>query len=449
MPYIANTDEDREEMLAAAGVADIDELWRQAGVTLPRPELAGVPAGRAELEVHRLLADLAERNSYRLTSFLGLGYYDHFIPAAVAEITGRNEFYTAYTPYQPEASQGTLQAMYEFQSGICQLCGLEAANASHYDGGTALFEAMMMGVRLTRRRRVVLAGTVSPIFTEMIRCYTRNLDLDLVVGSAPGTGVATDMAELWELLSEETACLLVQSPNVFGAVEDWTELVEFAHQRGIIAVCSTYPMALSQITTPGEMGFDIAAGEGQSLGIDLSFGGPYLGFIATRAKYVRQLPGRIVGRTVDTEGREGFVLTLQAREQHIRRAKATSNICTNEGLCGLAAIVYLSCIGREGFAHLGQLCSAKAAYAREQLLAVDGVEAVPQEAYFNEFVVRLPVDAAEAAGRLIDKGFAAGFPLGRYYKSRQRDLLVAVTEKRTREEIRAFAVALEAVLSHW
>lgn len=446
MPYIANTDNDRREMLDAIGVSDMAELWRQAGVDEPAPALDQVPPGRSEYEVVRYLAKLADQNAHDLVSFLGSGFYDHIIPAAVAEVTGRGEFYTAYTPYQPEASQGTLQAMYEFQSAICRLTGMEVSNASHYDGGTALFEGMMMGLRLTRRNRVVMSGTVSPIYREMIRCYSQNLDIELETVDAPADGTSSDMERLIELLDDDTAAVLVQYPNVFGTIEDWTKLVKAAQSRKIITVCSTYPVALSLAKPPGEFGFDVVTGEGQSLGIPLSFGGPYLGFITTLQKHMRQLPGRLVGRTVDHDGRDGFVLTLQAREQHIRRAKATSNICTNEGLCALAAIAYLSCVGKSGFRQVGELCAAKACYARQQLLKIPGVEAVDQPSFFNEFVVRLPIEAGDVVGHMIDNGFAPGFPLARYYPQRRRDLLVAVTEKRTRAEIRSFAVALEAVL---
>lgn len=446
MPYIANTDADRREMLAVIGVPSMDALWQRAGVTPSKPDLA-LPEGLSEYEVVRKLSGLAEQNAHDLVCFLGSGFYDHIIPAVVSEITGRGEFYTAYTPYQPEASQGTLQAMYEYQSLICRLTGMEASNASLYDGGTALFEAMMMGARISRRRKVVMAGTVSPIYRKMIECYSQNLELELVTASAPTDGTRTDMGELIGLLDQDTAVVLVQYPNVFGTIEDWRGVVEAASRLKIVTACSTYPMALSLCVPPGEMGFDIVTGEGQCLGVPLSFGGPYLGFMATTTRHMRKMPGRIVGRTVDTEGRDGFVLTLQAREQHIRREGAMSNICTNEGLCALAAVVYLSAVGKEGFVQVGELCAAKACYARDQLLAIDGVEAVDQPSFFNEFVVRLPMDAAEAVGLMIEKGFAAGFPLSRYYPDRPDDLLVAVTEKRTREEIRALAVALEAVVA--
>ncbi len=448
MPYIANTDDDRREMLAEIGVADIDALWQEAGVSMPQPDFAAMPEGKSEYEVIRYLAGLADKNADNLTGFLGMGFYDHYIPSVVSEITGRNEFYTAYTPYQPEASQGTLQAMYEYQSAICRLLDMDVSNASLYDGGTALFEAMMMGIRTTRRRRAVLAGTVSPIYRKMIQCYSRNLDIELVISDSSENSADTDMAALKTLLDDQTACVMVQYPNVFGSVEDWSDLIAYAKERRIITICSCYPVALSMLRSPGLLGFDIATGEGQCLGNNLSFGGPYLGFIATSTHHMRKLPGRIVGRTTDTAGETGFVLTLQTREQHIRRERATSNICTNEGLCALAAITYLSCIGKEGFVELGRLCAAKACYTRDELLRIPGVGVAGQTAFFNEFVLRLPMEAAEVVSRMIDKGFAAGFPLSRYYPERKNDLLIAVTEKRSREEIRAFAVAMEAVLTN-
>ncbi|MFA4943313.1 MAG: aminomethyl-transferring glycine dehydrogenase subunit GcvPA [Lentisphaeria bacterium] len=443
MPYIPLTETERAEMLQAIGVASMDELWRQAIGEEPAPDLKALPRGAAELEVTRYLAGLAARNATDLTCFLGSGFYDHFIPAAVEEMTGRGEFYTAYTPYQPEASQGTLQAIYEYQSLICRLTGLEVANASLYDGGTALFEAMMMAVRITGRRRAVLSGAVSPIYQEMLKCYSRNLAVELEIVRP---GESSDPAALSAHLDDRTACVLVQYPDVFGSIADWRPLAAAAKAKGVIPACSAYPLALALLTPPGDLGFEIVTGEGQSLGIPLSFGGPYLGFMATTRGHLRKMPGRIVGRTVDTQGRQGFVLTLQAREQHIRREKATSNICSNEGLCALRALAYLTVVGKQGLAEVAKLCAAKAVFAREQLLAIPGVEA-DAAPFFNEFVVKLPYDAAEVVGRMIEKGYAPGFPLGRYFPARRTELLVAVTEKRTREEIRGLAAALEAVLA--
>jgi glycine dehydrogenase subunit 1 len=444
LPYIANTDFDRQEMLGTIGCRDIDELWKKAEVTHSAPSLDNIPEGKSEFEVTEKLKNLASRNASHLVNFMGGGYYDHLIPAAVSEITGRSEFYTAYTPYQPEASQGTLQAIYEYQSQICRLTSMPVANASLYDGGTALFEAMMMAVRITRRRQAVISGAVSPIFRKMIHCYSSNLDIELVEVPAGETDSARE--RLIEATSDKTACVIVQYPNVFGTIEDWEDVIKKIHEKKALAVCSTYPVALALLKTPGEMGFDIVAGEGQSLGIPLSFGGPYLGFMAVTEKHMRKMPGRICGRTMDSEGNEGFVLTLQTREQHIRRESAMSNICTNENLCALSALLYLSCVGKQGLIKVAELCASKAAFAREELLKIEGVEAVGNEPFFNEFVVKLPGDASEIAGQMIEKGFAAGFPLGRYYDDRKDQLLVAVTEKRTKEEIKALANALEAVL---
>ncbi len=445
MPYIPNTDSDRSEMLEAAGFSGIEEMWNAAGIKSPYPEFKNIPAGKSEYEVGCGLRHLASQNASELVNFLGSGYYDHLIPAAVPAICARSEFYTAYTPYQPEASQGTLQAIYEFQSAMCRLTSMHCSNASLYDGGTALFEAMMLAVRDTRKRRAVISGAVSPIFREMIRCYSTNLDVELV--EVPPKISSSAQEKLVDAVNDETACVIVQYPNVFGSLEEWSETVDATHEKKALAVCSTYPVSLALVKPPGEMGFDIVTGEGQSLGIPLSFGGPYLGFMCVTEKLTRKMPGRVVGRTLDKNGKEGFVLTLQAREQHIRREKATSNICTNESLCAISAIAYLACLGKNGLEEVARLCAAKAVFALEQLTSIRGVNALdPQSPFFNEFVICLPGDSAEIVGKMIDKGFAPGFPLSRYYPERNKQLLVAVTEKRTREEIKSFANALEAVL---
>ena len=445
MPYIANTDSDRAEMLRTAGFSSIAEMWEKAGVRFPYPALEGIPEGRSEYEVLRRLEDLASKNAIDLVNFVGGGYYDHIIPSAVDAIVSRGEFFTAYTPYQAEASQGTLQAIYEYQTAICRLTGMEVSNASLYDGGTALFEAMMMSVKITGRRQVVISGAVSPIFRRMIDTYCINLDVERIEVPA-GKGTDSNLDELSKALSDKTACVIVQYPNFFGGVEDYSGIAAAAHANGALAVCAAYPIALSVLKTPGEMDFDIVTGEGQSLGIPLSFGGPYLGFMAVKKQHMRKMPGRIVGRTRDLDGKEGFVLTIQTREQHIRREHATSNICSNESLCALSALIYLTLVGKQGFANVGDLCMSKAVFARNELLKIKGVEAVGNGVFFNEFVVKLPCDAAELVGKLIDKGFAAGFPLGRYYADRRDQLLVAVTEKRSREEIKALANAMEAFL---
>ncbi|MDD5596410.1 MAG: aminomethyl-transferring glycine dehydrogenase subunit GcvPA [Victivallaceae bacterium] len=444
MPYIANTSEDQQAMLAAISCADFTDMWRKSQVTVPEPPLLNIPEGMSEFEVISKLRKLAAKNATELHTFIGAGYYDHIIPAAVSEITGRSEFYTAYTPYQPEASQGTLQAIYEYQSMICRLTGMPVSNASLYDGGTALFEAMMLAIRTTRRRQVVVSEAVSPIFRKMLDAYSSNLNIELIQISAGIDDSA--QKELLKAVSERTACVIVQYPNFFGTIEAWSEFNEKVHEKKALSVCSTYPVSLALLTPPGELDFDIVTAEGQSLGNNLNFGGPYLGIMAVTEKLMRKMPGRVCGRTVDSEGKDGFVLTLQTREQHIRRESAMSNICSNESLCALSALVYLACVGKQGLIQVAELCAAKAAYARQLLLEIEGVEAVGGNAFFNEFVIQLPGDAAEIVGKLIDKGFAAGFPLGRYYPGRKNQLLVAVTEKRTKEEIKALATALEAVL---
>jgi len=446
LPYIANTEADRKEMLDVVGLESINEMWEKAGIKHQAPTLSNLPSGKSEFEVTNELKKLSELNASELTCFVGGGFYDHIIPAAVGEICSRSEFYTAYTPYQPEASQGTLQSIYEYQSAICRLTGLDVSNASMYDGGTALFEAMMMAVRITGRRQAVISKAVSPIYRKMIECYSSNLDVELVETEIESSSVSSCVDKMAAAVSDKTACVIAQYPNFMGCAEDWKALVDKAHEKKVVAICSVYPTALSVLKTPGEMGFDIVTGEGQSLGIPLSFGGPYLGFMAVREKYMRKMPGRICGRAVDSEGKTGFVLTLQAREQHIRRENAMSNICSNENLCALTALAYLSCVGKQGFLRIGELCESKAVFARQELLNIKGVQAVGPESFFNEFVIKLPGDASEITGRMIEKGFAAGFPLGRYYDDRKDQLLIAVTEKRTREEIKAFANAMEAVL---
>jgi glycine dehydrogenase subunit 1 len=443
MAYSGNSDEERRQMLDAVGVGSTDELFADIPPDLfCRP--LDLPEGMPEMEVVRHLRRLSRKNATQLTLFLGGGFYDHYVPAAVDAILRRGEFYTAYTPYQPEVAQGTLQAIYEFQTAICRLTGMEVANASLYDGGTALYEAMMMARRITGRNRIVLDGGISPIYRNMLHCYTSNLKVEFA--EVPVSRGQTRRDLVGEYLDDRTAAVILQNPSFFGAIDDHSDVVQMAHAVGALAVMSCYPIALGLLKAPGEMDVDIAAGEGQSLGLALSFGGPYLGFMATRRRFIRQMPGRLSGATVDAAGRRGFVLTLQTREQHIRRQKATSNICTNEALCALAALAYMSLLGKEGLRQVAGLCADKAAYCRQRLAAVPRVRVWPDAPTFNEFAVDLPIDAGEAVGRLIEQGFAAGFPLGRYYGGMERSLLVAVTEKRTKEEIGRFADALEGVL---
>ena len=444
MPFIANTDAQRREMLEAIGVASTEELFRDIPAELRCPRL-DIPDGLSEQEVQARLAALADHNTTGLVSFLGGGIYDHFIPAAVEAIVSRSEFYTSYTPYQPEISQGNLQAIYEFQSAICRLTELEAANASLYDGGTALYEAIVMALRVTGRNRVVVDDSVSPIYRTMIRSYTRNLGIELV--ETLSEGGLPDRAAVRRELNAQTAAVVVQNPTFFGCIDDATDIAAAAHAVGALLIVSVYPISLGILKTPGAMGADIATGEGQSLGLAPAFGGPYLGFMACRKALVHKMPGRIAGRASDAQGRQGFVLTLQAREQHIRREKATSNICTNEALCALTALVYLALLGKQGLRELAQACADNAWYAQQRLLKVPGVTLrFPRRWFFNEFVIDLPLPADKVIRRLLQRGVAAGFPLVRYWPEMDHSLLIAVTEKRTRSDIELLAHLLETML---
>ena len=443
MSFVTNTDAQRRAMLATIGARDVEELFADIPESC-RLKGLGLPPGLSESEAYDRLHRLSHRNAHELICFLGGGFYDHFIPAAIDALVSRGEFYTAYTPYQPEASQGTLQAMFEYQSAVCRLTRMDVANASLYDGGTALVEAALMALRITGRQRILLDSGVSPIYRNMLRGYTRNLAIEFEeLAVAHGQ---SDRGRVRDAITDRTAAVILQNPNFFGAVDDFSDIAALARSRGCLTIVSVYPIALGLLKAPGDMGADIVTGEGQSLGLPLSFGGPYLGFLATRREHVRRMPGRVVGLTADREGRRAFVLTLQTREQHIRREKATSNICTNEALCALRATIYLALLGRRGLRDLAWTCARKAEYAKQRLAAIPGVSVKRTAPTFNEFTLELPADASDVVARMVDRGFAAGFPLGRYYPGMGNYLLVAVTEKRTRHEIGLFAEALESVL---
>jgi len=443
MPYIANTDNEHKKMLSAIGIDCIDELFNDIPEQFKINSLS-IKEGMSEQEVLVHCKNLSNRNAHNLINFVGGGFYDHYIPAAIDALASRGEFFTAYTPYQPEVSQGSLQAIFEYQSGICRLTDMDVANASLYDGGTALYEAAMMALRITRRNKIILDSGVNPIYRNMLHCYTSNLSIDFFeidVKHGQSSREKIDAA-----LDTDTAAIILQNPNFFGAVDDFSDIVEMAHKKGALVIMSVYPVSLGILKTPGDMGADIVTGEGQSLGIPLSFGGPYLGFMACNIKHVRKMPGRIAGETVDSKGRRGFVLTLQAREQHIRRAKAMSNICSNEALCALRAILFLSLVGKTGIEELACLCTARAEYAKTRINQIKNIQVKKSAPTFNEFTIELPYDDGNIIGKMIEKGFAAGFPLGRYYKGMENCLLVAVTEKRTVEEIGLYSECLEALV---
>jgi glycine dehydrogenase subunit 1 len=445
MPYLPNTAEDRDAMLRAIGVASIEELFDMVPADLRLGRDLYLPAAMGELELTAHMRDLAARNTPAGESacFLGGGSYDHFVPAVVDFVAGRSEFYTAYTPYQPEASQGSLQSFFEYQTLIAQLTGMDVSNASLYDGASAAAEAVLMAMDATRRDgRVVVAASVHPEYRQTVATYLANFPTELVTVGTPGGAVS--LQDLAAAVNGQTACVLVQHPNFFGCLEDVEALAEIAHASGALVVAAVDPISLGLLRRPGQWGADIVVAEGQSLGSPMAFGGPYLGIMACREKFVRRMPGRLVGQTTDRRGRRCWVLTLQTREQHIRREKATSNICTNQGLLALRAAVYLAAMGPAGLRSVAELCLHKAHYAAERLTASGRWGMAFDRPTFKEFVVRCrdgrPEQAIEAA---LAQGILAGVPLGRWYPELADCLLVAVTEKRTKEEIDRLAAVLQ------
>ena len=442
MGFTPHTPDEIREMLAVVGAARLDDLFSGIPEGL-RARSFDLPPGMSEFAMLARMRETAAQN-VDVVPFVGGGFYDHILPAVVDHLAGRAEFYTAYTPYQPECSQGTLQALFEYQTAICRLTGLDSTNASLYDGGTSLAEAALMALRVTGRRRILLDGAVNPFYRAVVRTYLAHLPVDLV--ELPPSRGMTDRKRLDAELDDRCAAVLVQNPTFFGAVADYSDLAEQAHARGALLVSAVYAVSLGLLKSPGEMGADIAVGDGQSLGNHLSFGGPSFGFLCSRKQFIRNLPGRIVGETVDRDGRRAFVLTLQAREQHIKRHRATSNICSNQSLCALRGLIFLAALGRQGLAGLASQNRDKAEYAKGVLTAIRGVTAVSGAPTFNEFTIGLPRPAGEIVATLLKRNIAAGVPLGPYYPGADNWLVVTVTEKRTRAEIDLLARELEAAL---
>ncbi len=443
MPYIPHTPEEVREMLDVIGVSRIDDLFAEIPEAL-RPKSFNLPAGMTEMAVRAHMERLAAQNAVHMDSFLGAGFYDHYVPSASDALLLRGEFYTAYTPYQPECSQGTLQAIFEYQTAVCRLFEMECSNAGVYDGGTALYEAVMMAVRQTRRKKVVVSEAVSPIYRIVLATYTKNLKLALV--TVPHDKGRDDAAALADAIDDQTAAVVVQNPNFFGVVADFTGLFAKAREKKALSIISGYPVLQTALKTPGAMGADICTAEGQSLGLPLSFGGPYLGVMTCRKDLVRQMPGRIAGRTFDAKGRTGYVLTLQAREQHIRRQKATSNICSNQALCALRALINLCLSGNEGLSRQAALSIENAHYAAKRLTALPGVELLNDAPFGNEFAVVFNDNARRVARLLMREGVIPGFPLGRYYPGLENALLVCCTEKHHRKDIDRLVRLVEKVL---
>jgi glycine dehydrogenase subunit 1 len=443
MPYIPHTPDEVREMLRVIGVADVADLFAEIPRAL-RPKSFNLPRGVTEMAARATMERLAGKNRTDMVSFLGGGFYDHYVPAASDLLLSRGEFYTAYTPYQPEASQGTLQAIFEYQTAVCRLLDMECSNAGVYDGGTALYEALMMAVRHTRRKKAVVSETVNPIYRIVLATYTKNLHLDLV--TVPHKDGLDDMEALAAAIDDSTAAVVVQNTNFFGNVQDFTELFAKAHGAGALAVLSCYPVLQTVLKTPGAMDADIATAEGQSLGLPLSFGGPYLGIMTCKKSMIRQMPGRIAGRTTDAKGRTGYVLTLQAREQHIRRQKATSNICSNQALCALRALINICLTGNEGLYRQAARSIENANYAAMKLCTIPGVRLLNAAPFGNEFAAVFPVNAKMVARRLMDDGIIPGFPLSRHYKNHDNALLICCTEKHDRADIDRLARRLERLL---
>jgi glycine cleavage system P protein (glycine dehydrogenase) subunit 1 len=435
--FIPHTDTDREEMLHTIGINSIDDLFLDVPTAYRFPDL-DLPPALTEMEVVADLEDLAQGNeSVRdLTCFLGAGAYYHYIPAAVDQILRRGEFYTAYTPYQPEISQGTLRAIFDYQSLITALTGMDVSNASHYDGATAAAEAVTLAYAQFRGKRdkIILSPALHPQYRQVIRTYNHGSNLQFV-GDDGIIDLKAGPDAIYPLLDQQTALVIVQYPDFFGRIYDLSALAEAVHAVGALLSVSVNPLSLGLLTPPGDFGADIVTGEGQTLGIPLSYGGPYLGIFATRQQFVRKMAGRLVGETIDTNGQRAYVLTLTAREQHIRREKATSNICTNQGLMALASTVYMSLLGKNGLRQVSELCYQKAHYAANRISTLPGFELWTTTPFFNEFVVRCPRPVVDINEDLLDYGILGGYDLGQDYAELENCMLIAVTEMIPKEEI--------------
>ena len=445
MSFVPHTEEDRARMLRSLGLSNVDQLFEEVRAALPPSQVPEIPAS-SESELSHELWEIARLNGRpdRTACFRGAGAYEHYIPAAIPHLLSRGEFFTAYTPYQAEISQGTLQAMYEFQTMVCELLGLDVANASMYDGASALAEAALMAMRVTRKRRLLVTSALHPHWLQVLRTYTANVDADIV--QIPTRDGITSPDGVAALLDEDTAVVIIQNPNVFGLIEPMRQVGSLLADRPALFIAAAYPIALGLLATPGEAGADIAVAEGQPLGIPLSFGGPYLGLLATRMEHVRQMPGRISGVSCDASGRRGYVLTLQAREQHIRRERATSNICSNQALCALAATVYLALMGPVGFRTAAERSFAAAHELARKLAALPGCSLAFDAPFFNEFVLDLPMPAEDVERALWSHDIISGLPLGRWWPERRNQMLFCATEIATAAAVERLMAAMREVL---
>jgi len=447
IPYIPNTEEDQKEMLKEIGAESIEALFCAIPQNLRLKTDLNLPSSLSEMELVKELKGLCDKNAHldEYVSFLGAGSYDHFIPALVDHLSGRSEFYTSYTPYQAEASQGILQATYEYQSLICQLFQMDVCNASLYEGATALAEAVILAHKINHRKKILVVKSVHPESRQVLSTYIEKT-LGLSVIEIDYQNGVTDLTKLEEKISKDTSCVIVQNPNFFGCLEKVKKIEEITHQAGSLYIVSVDPISLSLLIPPGEYKADIAVGEGQVLGNELNFGGPYLGIFTCKREFLRKIPGRIVGETTDKEGRRGFVLTLQTREQHIRRERATSNICTNQALNALRSAIYLSTLGEKGLAKVAEFCLQKAHYAARRIYQIPGFEPTFTSPFFKEFAVRCPIPPNKINKLLWDNKILGGFELRRLYPQLENSLLFCVTEKRTRGDIDRLIRFLEGMV---
>ncbi len=441
---IPNTNEDRKEMLDAIGVDSFEELLSNVPPEFLEADFDDVGKGLSEFEVLKLLGELAKQNvhSGEAISFLGGGSYDHFIPTIIGEIISRSEYLTAYTPYQPEVAQGTLQAIFEYQSMICALTGMDVANASMYDGASALAEAGLLAANYKKRNKLIISSTVNPAYREVVATYLQGAEVELV--TAPTKDGVTDLDELSKLIDSDSAGLLLQTPNFFGCIEDADEVAKIAHDNDTLFIVSADPISLGILEKPGDYGADLVVGEGQSLGSPTQFGGPYLGIFAAKMELVRRMPGRIAGQTWDVDGKRGYVLTLQTREQHIRRERATSNICTNQGIIMLSATIYMALMGKEGISSVAELSTRKSHYLADKISEIPGYELAFSAPFFKEFVVKTPIVTSKLIKSLTEEKVFAGIDLSSYDYNLENCMLVCVTEKRTKEEMDRFISLLSA-----
>ncbi len=446
MPYLPHGHKDIKDMLKSIGVEKFEELIANIPEVLRGDVHLDLPEALSELEIQQEMQSLLAKNTacHQTTSFLGAGAYEHFIPSVVDHIISRPEFATAYTPYQAEVSQGTLQAMYEFQSLVCELTGMDVSNASMYDAATAMSEAVLMAKSIKRKKNeVIVSSSIHPLYRKTLETYAVSLNMKLI--ECPIKNDQTDLEALKTLFNENTSAVIAQSPNFFGVIEDTKALSSLTHEHDSLFIQGVDPISLAILKTPGEINADIAFGEGQSLGNHLNFGGPYLGLFTAKQEYVRKMPGRIAGMTEDAEGKRGYVLTLQTREQHIRREKATSNICSNQALCALAATVYLALMGKTGLKKVAELSLQKAHYLQEQICELPGFKTANDAPFFKEFVINCPIPAKDIIQKAIAANIYAGIDLSVFYPDRPNDLLIAVTEKRTKEEMDGFVEFLATI----